>query len=209
MKSIDLFIPYVELHCRGASVPLMYQALRSAAQEFCNRSQIVQETFLARTVAGIDEIEVELPSQQQYVRIHSVRWKDTQLECVATADVVTNFYVPESGSPRAAYLKTPSAGPIALFPTPDTTEVDVVSVRASFAPTSSATQFSDVLFTDWVDPIASGAVALLHDTQDQPFSTKVPSSHRGRFEQGLQMAKRVAQRGRMIVTRRVQYRAFA
>jgi hypothetical protein len=209
MKSLDLFIPYVEIHCRGATEPLMLQYLRLAAQEFCQRAQIVQETFLTGTVAGDDEIAIETPSQQQFVRLHSVQWKDYLLAPTTTHDAPTNLYAPDSGDPKTAYLKSPSIGPISLYPIPDTTEADVVSVRASFAPTLTATQVADVLYTDWLEVIASGAVARLQDIPDQPFSARGPSVHLAKFERGINAAKHEAKRGRLYVSQRVKPVAFA
>jgi len=209
MKSLDLFIPYVEIHCRGASEPLMLQYLRLSAQEFCQRSQIVQETFLTGTVAGDDEVSIETPSQQQFVRLHSVQWKNVSLSLVSTDDAPTHAHESDSGSPRVAYLKAPTTGPISLYPIPDTTESDVLSARASFAPTLTATQVTDVLYTDWMEVIASGAIARLQDIPDQPFSARGPSVHLAKFERGVNAAKHEARRGRLYVSQRVKPVAFA
>jgi len=209
MKSLDLFIPYVEIHCRGASVPLMYQYLRLAAQEFCQRTQLVQETFLTGTVANASDIEIETPSQQQFVRLHSVIWKDSWLGLLATDEAPTNLYSPEYGSPTTAYLKAPSTGPVSLYPIPNATESNVVSVRASFAPTNTATQVADVLYTDWIETISAGAIALLQDIQDEPFSARGLTVHRAKFERGIESAKREAKRGRLYVSKRVNPVAFA
>lgn len=208
MKNIALFYPYVEPHCPGASIPQMKQALLLSALEFCERSNIVQEIATVGTTAGTAEVDVEVPTQQQFVRILSAQYKGDWVYVASTEDAPNVAYELASGTPRAIYLANPLEGVMTLDPVPDTTESNVLFVRASFAPTLSASQVADTLFDSWVEPIAAGAVARLQSTAGNATVSPFASQFRALFERGVGRASVAARRGRIQGSQRVQARAF-
>jgi hypothetical protein len=209
MKAVSLFYPYVEPHAAGAATATMKQAVIAAAIEFCEKSHAVQEVFQGSTTAGEDTLDIDVPQYMQLVDVLSVQYKGDWLKLVPTNEAPNQFYQPGSGSPRAAWMADVTLPELTLYPTPNTTEANVVFVRAAYAPTRGASQLADVLFEDWVEPIAFGAVARLQAQPGTEFTNPSAAAYRAAFDRGIAQAKVRTHRGRVVVSQRVTPRAFA
>jgi hypothetical protein len=209
MKSLTLFYPYVEPHCSGVSIPMMRQALRSSAIEFCERTNATQEVFTTGTTVDVNELDIDVPSQQRLVRVLSAQYQDKWLTLVPTQDAPNLQYEPTTGEPTHLYLAAPNTGPSTLYPTPDATEANVLFIRASYAPTRTASQLADSLFDEWVETIAAGAISRLQSTAGTPFYSPDALMWKSTFERGVSKALVLDHRGRVRVSQRVQPRPFA
>lgn len=210
MKALSLFYPSIEPHCPGVTTPMMQQALRASAREFCRESNIAQEVVTLSTQANEPSVDVDVPSQQQFVRVVSAQFKNVWLTVAPTGDAPNSLFEPSYGDPVVVYLPDPNVGTLNLSPVPATSETGVLFVRASFMPLATATQLADVLYTDWLDEISWGAIAYLQNTAGtQFFSPQTASAWRSRFDGGVTKAARVAERGKVITSQRVKGRAFA
>jgi hypothetical protein len=209
MKALSLFYPHVEPWCPGVAAPMMNQALRDAAREFCQESNVVQEVVTANTLANESTIEVDLPAQQQFVRVMSTQFKNVWLNVATTGGAPNSVYSPTPGDPTTMWLVDPQLGTITLYPTPTVSETSVLFIRAAFAPTPTATQLADVLYTDWVHAIAAGAIAYLQSNPATGYFSPTSAGFRAKFDVAINKAARITEKGRVVVSQRVQGRAFA
>lgn len=216
MKSLDLFLPYVQPYVMGCPDSAARQAIVDSAIEFCERTQIIQQTLdPMSTEAGIGEYELDLPTRQELVQVKRAWFKGSEMDPVAVEavrnalawrDVIPGVQA-ESGSPREFY--TADRGAIGLYPRPTTTEADTLTVRAALKPSRSVTQLDDSLYEDWVEVIAAGALKRLHATRGQPYTDQAAASAAAAvFLEGANRAKYVATYGRARGELSVQMRPF-
>lgn len=217
MKSLDLFMPYVQPYVMGCPDSAVRQAIVDAAIEFCDRTHVVQQTLDPMTTElAVSEYELDLPSRQELVQVKRAWFKGSELEPVAIEsvrnalawrDVIPGVQA-VSGDPREFY--TVDRGAVGLYPRPTKTEVDTLTVRAALKPSRTATVLEDQLYEDWVEVIAAGALKRLHATRGQPY-TDLPAASAASavFLEGCNRAKYVATYGRTRGELRVQMRPLA
>lgn len=213
MKSIELFLPHLLPQCPGVADPTAKQALRSAAIDFCNRSQLIQEISTQTATAGQEDYDVDVPAQTTLVRLLQVSYQTTPLTLVASARVVEPLALrgsvgsatPAAGTPQFAFFKTPSGGTFTVYPVPNITTVNILTIRAAFAPTRTASQFDDLLYELWLEPIVAGAVAILQAQAGQSYSnTSAAVMNKMIFERAVGMARVEAHKGRVVSSTRVR-----
>lgn len=219
MKSFEVhFLPYVLVNVPGCTTPLAIQALRSAAIEFCTRSNLIQSIAKTSSTAAVDEYDVEVLPQMKVARVLQVFYGTTELEIVPTLMVGTPQALrgtvdgaePGKGSPRAAFFKTPSGSTFSVYPVPDESKTEVFTVRASFAPSRSASSVDDLLFDDWVEVIAAGAIGQLQAMPGQSFtSLSTAGAFFQQFSAGVARARIEASKGRVAGSMRVRPVSFA
>ena len=217
MKSITAFYPFVLPSVLGASTPVVKRAIRSAAIEFCRFSGIIQEIATTNATADRGDYEVEIPSQMQMDRVHAIMYADRELLLVPTMDVrsavalrgAVSDVSPATNTPTTAYFKTPSGSTFSVYPIPAETTDSVFTVKASFAPSRTATQFADLLYDDWVEAIAAGAIAILQATPNQSYTSPTAMSFKAAFDAACVRARSEARKGRVVASTRVRPVAFA
>lgn len=219
MKALSAFLTWVAPHVPGAPDPLIEQAIRDVCIDFCDATNIVQSVEAQSTVAGEPEYPVATPTQQRLVSVLQVTYKAVPLSYVAidavahgaaTRAAYDTVVEPARGTPRSYYQRTPSDDAIYLWPVPDLSETDAIAVRASFAPTRTATQVDDVLFDEWLPDIVTGALARLMMVPAMPFTNpkmalEYDKIFRGSKAAALAHSRRGSGRGGLFV----QPRAFA
>lgn len=217
MKYLSSFLPFILPSASGCSEPIAKQALIAAAIEFCERTSVVQRTLDPVDVNASDrEIELPVPRHQAVTTVLKAWFKGRELALPAQTDIhLPTAYrdnIPDvdgqSGDPVELYHIR--AGVVGLNPVPTTDEENVLTVRAAMRPTRSATQLEDVLFEDWVEVLASGALARLHAMPGQPFTDQVQAlNRRGEFQLGIGKAYIESSKGKVRTDLRVTPRPFA
>ena len=216
MKALSVFFPYVLPYVMGCPKATVRRALVDAAIEFCETTQLVQQTLdVADTEQGNVECALFPPRYQAVAMPLKVWFKGNLLSPAADAHVqAVQTYNAEpvgveitTGDPREYFAL--GANKLGLYPVPESTEAGTITVRAALKPTRSATQLEDVLFEDWAEVIAAGALMRLHQTAGQPWSDAVQAVARERaFRVGMNRARIEASRGRTRGELRVTPRAF-
>ena len=217
MKLLDDFSPYVIPYVPGCTTAMFEQALRSTAYDFCNQTDIVQEVVATGVAEGEGEYYIEVPNEMLLARVLGVFYGQNQLKLEALAHVNVPFALrgsvddqdPPTNTPTVAYQREPGTETIWLYPLPDRTDETLLTVRASFAPSRDATQLADVLFNNWVEVIAYGAIAELMAMPAQPFSSPAAPQYRARYWSGVASARAEARKGRTLSSLRVQPRNFS
>jgi hypothetical protein len=180
--------------------PLIDQAVLDSCIEFCERSLIVRLMLdEMTTTAGEFEIELDPPSDQQVCMLMRA-WVDGTEIAPAAEDIVGAFGYTASvtgetntGGRPIAFYET-QAGFIGLHPVPD--DAYAVTARVATRPTRSATAVEQVLFDNWVEPIAHGALSRLYAMPGSWFDAKLSAAYGSMFVAGINRAMVEASRGR-------------
>lgn len=216
MTSFDKFMPFILPYVQGCPTPTAYQALNSAAREFCERSHILQHTYRVTAVAGQDLYALESAPQQTAVSLLYAGYGAKPLNIAAAAHVtdpdalvgVDGLSDLPEGTPTTALLRDTDPCSVAVWPVPvDPLDERGFVFKVALAPTRAATYLPDVLFNNWVDEISFGAVANLQAIPGQPFSAD-PTYAAVMFARGVSKAKAEARRGRLVTSMRVNGPSF-
>jgi hypothetical protein len=164
-------------------------------------------------LAGVQDYDVDVPSGMTLVGLLGVmardRWMDgASLESVRSAVALRGNVggaTVVKGEPTTVFQKTPSEASFSVYPIPASTVADGFTVRAAYAPSRTAMTVPDVLFEDWVEEIAAGAVARLLAMASQPFySAGTAGVFRGQFDVSLRKASIQSRTGLVSSASQVQ-----
>lgn len=217
-KALSLFYTFVAPHVHGCPEPMLDQALRHAAIEFCRRTNAHQTVEMQATHADEPDYDIDVPNGTRLTMILGVWHGAAKLDPVATDEVGNATALrgdvgdetASEGTPRAYYQKVPSTPTISLWPVPDTTATDKLTIRAAFEPTLAATTLADLLYDYHAHDIAAGAIAYLMNLPGQVFSDpKLGSLYAGRFAVALGRAGPIARAGDSRRSMSVAHRPFA
>ncbi len=193
MTSFDKFMPFILPYVQGCPTPTAYQALNSAAREFCERTNIVQCTYRFDAVAGQGAYPLQSAPLQTSVALLYAGYGANQLNIVATAHVTDPYAMigddglsdVQEGTPVSAYLRDGDPCSVAVWPVPvEPLDERGFVFKTALAPIRSATSLPDVLFNNWVDEISFGAIAKLQAIPGQPFSADPAKPDDPDVEQG-------------------------
>lgn len=212
------FLPWVLPSALGCPEPTAVQHIVAAARELCNDSGIVQATFDPINLAeGVVEYELDSPESQQEIAWVLRAWNEGSPMQPAANEHVLNVlaYKPDAagvtvqqGVPREFFTLGPRA--VGVYPIPQADVAGALIVRASLRPTRAATRLAQVLYDDWVEVVAAGALSRLHSVLGQSYSSEALAAVRSHdFRRGVAKARNEAQRGRHRGELRVQQRPFA
>lgn len=217
--ALSKFFPYVIPHVPGCSDPFAEQVVRSACIEFCSATLLLQEISTATVLAGVSDYDIDIPPASALSKVLGVMYEDRWLSPASLENVRSAVALrgeagsaePTSATPQVYFQKTPTSEAISLYPVPAQTVDNGLTIRAAFAPSRTATSVDDVLFDDWAEEIAMGAVSRLMQMPGQPFSAPAAQAalYRKQFDAAVKQASVLARTGQIAASSRVQPQAFA
>lgn len=191
--ALSAFLPQISPKVTGCPDPLIYNALLSAATDFCSRSMIWSSRLAAASVTSANfPYTIPASAHARAVRLISAYVDGSELTetTYAKLDTVEDWDT-ETGTP-AQYLFNED-DQLIVYPLPDTTVS--LRLRAVFAPARGATAIEQTLYTNWLEPLASGAIKILAAEPGKPWSDPTQFSyHSGIFERGVASARAEALR---------------
>lgn len=214
-KTYEEFYPWVLPEVPGCPEIAATQAIRDAVINFCELSLSHQAdhdpvTAIARTA----DYDLETPvTGTRIVKIMKAWFKGQELQPAGPDQIVEpslynqriGGYTTSYSQPRAFTQK--DANTFSLLPIPDQTLASAITMRVALAPLRTSTQCEDFLFEQWVEPIASGAVAKLQLSSGKPYSNpQAAAINQARFMQGVNAARQKANRGYTRASLSVQMR---
>ncbi len=217
-KPIEAWYPYILPWVPGAPDTLVNQAIRSAAIDFCTRSDLVQRVITANVVADTQDYTITPPTDMNLARVLSVSWQGRVLAPTAPSVVQQDIVLrgaavgtatPQRGDPYWFFQKTPTDGGFSLYPIPNTALTLGLTVKASFTPNNAATTLDQQLFESWAEDIAAGAIAILMSMPSQQFSSAKAADYGKAYNAAVTRAKRQAASGTLPSSLRVMPRRFA
>lgn len=219
MRPLVDFLPFVLPLVPGCSDPMAEQAVLSACIEFAGKSLIVQHTGTDNAVAGQTEYDVEQPSQQILSKVLAVyhlgrRLHSRSREMVRSGFAARGEAIPGvttyTGTPSEWLCRNPAEAIVSIYPAPAEAETDALTIVSAYAPTRDATRVADILYTDYAEDIAAGAVAQLLIVPAQPFTNPaLRKPYRDRFDAAMYSAANLARVGLGAASSRVQPAFFA
>lgn len=214
MASYEAFLPYVMPEVIGAPEPVVIQAIRNAAIEFCEKSLVLQRDHDPVTViANVVDYDLEPPTGYLVAKVMKAWLDNIKLDpvapdFVADAGVYNRLYSSYSAgpsTPRAYVQKDPRS--ISLWPVADKKYANGLTMRVALKPTRASTTIEDEMFEDYAEVIASGAISRLMMSVDKPYTNAQGAvNHRGAFMAGINTARSRALHGHSRANLSVQLR---
>lgn len=213
MKPLSAFYPFVLPWVEGCPGPMADQAILSSAIEFATKSQVVQITYTDNVLVGVEDYDIEIPSQMVLTNVLRVYHKDTRLTPAALHSVSSGLALRGenigtdtalTGDPKVYFTKDPMGAQVSLYPLPVTAVTDGLTVRAALAPARTATLVEDTLFDDFAEAIACGALARLYGIPGQSFTNEVLTrKHETKFSAAIKSATSTGRTGQVVASSRV------
>lgn len=214
MVNIESFFRYVTPDVMGAPEPAIMTAVQGAIVEFCEKSLVLQRDHDPITaIAGLTDYELDPPDNHLAVKIMRAWFNGGELEPLAPDEVsnpaiYNRFYSGADsmgGTPRQILQKDERT--FSLWPTPEKTESNAITLRVALKPRRDAEKVEDVLYEDYAEVISAGAKARLQMSTGQPyFNAQMAGANMAAFQQGLNIARSRAVHGHGRSNLRVQMR---
>lgn len=212
MVNLDSFVRYVAPDVMGAPEVAILTALQGSVVDFCEKSLVLQRDHDPITaIAGLTDYELDPPDNHLAVKIMRAWFNSTELEPLAPDSVsdpaiYNRFFSGASsinGTPRQILQKDERS--FSLWPAPEKTESNAITIRLALKPKRDAEKVDDVLYEDWAEVVAAGAKARLMMSTGQPyFNAQMAGVNMAAFQQGVNNARSRAVRGHTRSQLRVQ-----
>ena len=224
MAALTEFLPYVMPYTSGCGDAVAVLALQNAVNEFCDQSNILQERLTPRELLDSDTVVGEfeaalfagltvngalhypilsagsarftapLPANLRPLRLLAVEADGVILRPIAAEYVNRASGWEATGGPRF-FSSLPGKVP-RLLPVP-TLAVTPLTVTLSLTTVSSGTDVPDILFAEYREPIAAGALARVLRTPGRSYTDlRLAAEAERTFRHGWAMARAGATRGR-------------
>ena len=166
MKTWDQFYPYILTDVIGCPFPLVDNALRLAAREFCQDTSAIREWSDAVTADGISPVfDFDISTSQELVKVMKAIVNDVDYDVISYKELPEDW---QNASPASIGNKVVQLDLLQyrVFPAP--VAGDVITLQIATCPTIRATSCADDLVTRYADDIANGAKARLMTMQPLP-----------------------------------------
>lgn len=204
MASYEDFFPYVLPDVVGAPEPVVVHHIRNACIEFCEKSLILtRDHDPIDVVANKVDYDLEPPGGYLVVKVQRA-WLDNVLLDPVAPDFVRepavynrlyDTYNAASASTPRGYLQKEERS-ISLWPKPDRAYNNGLTLRVALKPTRASTSIEDVVFEDYAEVIAQGALYRLQLSPGKAYSNaEMAAINKGLFEQGINVARQRSSRG--------------
>lgn len=167
------------------------RAIRDACIELCAKgSAYVVQLDPIKVVAGVSEIDLELPTATRLVSVIRAQLGSQTLSPRSRDDLdrSSRDWRQESGMPREIAYESSTS--IRLVPEPDQTLSSLLYIRVAVAPTKASTSIPDEIGERFYKEICAGAKANLMLMPGMPWTNPVLSqAHRALFDRALKESK--------------------
>lgn len=197
MTEYEAFLPYVLPDAPGCPEVVAIQAIRNAAIEFCEKSLvIVRDHEPITVVTGVVDYDLEPPTDMLVTKVMQAWMENNPIEpmfpdIVREAAVYNRLFSSYNSAPSrpTSYLQKDERT-ISIWPRPDKKYVNGLTLRVALKPTRSSDSVEDVVFEDYAEVVAAGALSKLMMSNNRPF-TNLPLStaRRNEFLIGMNTAR--------------------
>lgn len=157
------FHPYVMPEVTGCPAPMVDQALRMMAIEFCRETKCWTELQSPVTLMDdVNEYDLDAPTGAQVLTVRDVWVGARRLTPVTLSDLpvlMPDWLVTRSSEP-SHYNMAGELPMLKVYPTPEK-PTQALTVRVTYTPTLSATALPDFFTSKHLDALTSGAKARL------------------------------------------------
>lgn len=180
------------------SPPLVTNAVRNAAIEFCDRSWVYRvELDPMPGEENVPDYALESPIKKTVVVKVLRLWYDKKEIYPKTQDDLASMYAhwpSQAGTPQWFTQRDPEV--LLLVPMPAATLVDALSAQIAIKPSRVATCIDTAIYEKYLEEIAHGAKARLFAMSRKPWSdAKLQADHQAQFTDAIGRARVQAVRG--------------
>lgn len=202
MKTYEQFLNEVMPHVPGCPTTVAVNAVRNSCIEFCEKSLIMQRDHdLVSVIANIPDYDFEPDTGYVVIKIMRAWFEATPLQPISPDEVgsirVYNKLAEGAdgtGTPR--YIIQKDERTFSVYPVPKDNTSNAIFMRVALKPTRASTQVDDSLYEEYLEPIASGAVARLMLMPAKPYTNpQLALAQKSLFEAGVNQARQRASRG--------------
>ena len=196
----------------GCSDPVAIAAIRSAAIDFCTKSEVYQQELdPVTTVAKIYEYDLEPP---KHTVVHKILWlinDGEKLEPVSTGLLEQRLPAwrdkANAGIPK--YFVQQGQDVFFLAPMPAATKVESVILRAVLKPEVAALELDDEIINNYKDAIVNGALFRLLRTPAKVWTDySAAQIYASLYAEGVKEAEASARASNTPIARSVKYGGY-
>lgn len=193
MRDLEDFLVWVQPYCPAAPYPAMERAVLDAAIELARKSTILREDLTPIDIqSGVTAYTLSPPDAHQIVVPKVVRLSGQPV--YPKGEDGADHAIPgwrSGGLSRRYWMSGPTT--INLMWTPTTAAAGALTVKAAVKPAQNATSLADMLYDDWAQGIAHGALQLLFGMDGEPWANpEKERSRKRKFEDAVAEASAVA-----------------
>lgn len=176
-KSYEDFLDYVMPHVPGCTPEMAVQAIRNTVIEFCERTLILQRDHDPMSVvASQQDYDFEPPQGYLVHKIMKAWYKTRELRPL-TPDQISDPFLyrssiagetPNKTEPYWIYQKDERT--FSLNPWPVETVQNALTMRVALKPSRASNNIEDVIYEDWLEGIAAGALVRLQMSPAKPYT---------------------------------------
>lgn len=214
MAAYDDFMPYVLPEVPGAPEPIVTQHIRSACIDFCEKSLILTRDHDPITlVEKIVDYDLEPPTGYIVVKVMKAWLENQELtplapDFVREASVYNRLFSSYESAPDRprAYLQKDERS-ISVWGVPDKNYANGLTLRVALKPSRASTTIENVVFEDYAEVIAHGALYRLMISPGKSYTNpEMAAVHKNLFDQGINVARQRATHGQVRSTLSVKLR---
>jgi hypothetical protein len=169
MRALSDWIPQVQPYLPNCPRAVMIVAIRQSAIDFCQKSMFWRmEMEPLITVAGIREYELDFPPETIVVSVRAMTYDGRPIKekDIDELDACRSHWRTDQGTPDAFVYRDPAT--VLLSKEPQ----ESVELAATLAlkPTQTALTCGDILFDEYMNGIAAGAIAQLMLQPGKPWT---------------------------------------
>lgn len=203
MALYEAFFPYVLPEVPGAPEPAVVLAIRNACIEFCEKSLILTRDHDPVTlVQGIVDYDLEPPTGYLVVKVQKA-WLENNIldplapDFVRDASVYNRLFTSYESAPNTPkYYLQKDERSITVWPVPEKRYPSGLTMRVALKPTRASTEIDDVIFEDYAETIACGALSKLMASAGKAYTNvEMAGVHAGYFQKGINVARQRAGHG--------------
>lgn len=209
MATLKQFTDRVRMYVGGIPELTMREFVIEAAREFCEKSLYLRKDtavqdivsgssfYTPTAIADLDIVAaIRVEDSTKIVDPRSEDQLDNEWPKLnwrypyySTGTYLSTPWRTMTG-PQAVFYYHPDVNTIRLVPVPDTTKTGGLFIRIAAKPSRTATTIDDLLYNEWLDEIARGAVGLLQRIDNRPWtSVRSADRHLKYFENGYNEAR--------------------
>jgi hypothetical protein len=203
MASYEDFLSRVLIDVPGCAEVSALLAVKDACIEFCEKSLVLVRDHDPITVEeGLVDYDLEPNSGEVIVKVMRAWMEGTPIDpafpdIVKDASIYNRLYSSFQAAPSipTRYLqKDPRQ--ISLWPLPDKRYPNGLTLRVAVKPSRSSTSIDDIVFEDYAEVIAAGALRRLLLSSSKPYTNPgLATVKADEFKAGLNVARQRSSHG--------------
>ena len=197
--AFSALVPDVAIHVQGCPPPVIINALRFAAIDFCSRTGIWRSLLAAQNVvAGSYNYTLNPPTGTLVHKVLWVKHNDVVLPALTQEILLDRFPLQPDiiNTSLPQFYAMPDHRAIQLVPVPVDALTAGLKVFASLRPTASATGVDDIVTDAYTETLVHGALQRLMAIPEKSWSVpKAVEYHGHEFSVGISRARADAERG--------------